>query len=54
MAEPLVGVVMGSDSDWSVMEDAVAALAEFEYIARSTTISAAGAGKLPRLSMTAP
>lgn len=25
-----VGVIMGSDSDWSVMEDAVIALAEFE------------------------
>lgn len=25
-----VGVIMGSDSDWSVMEDAVTALAEFE------------------------
>jgi 5-(carboxyamino)imidazole ribonucleotide mutase len=28
-AEPLVGVVMGSDSDWPVMEGAAAALAEF-------------------------
>lgn len=28
--EPRVGVIMGSDSDWSVMEDAVTALAEFE------------------------
>ena len=27
---PRVGVIMGSDSDWSVMEDAVTALAEFE------------------------
>ena len=26
---PLVAVVMGSDSDWSVMKDAAAALAEF-------------------------
>ena len=26
---PLVGVVMGSDSDWPTMEPAVAALAEF-------------------------
>src|ERR1700710_2778082 len=25
-----VGVIMGSDSDWTVMEDAVTALAEFE------------------------
>ena len=29
-AAPRVGVIMGSDSDWSVMEDAVLALAEFE------------------------
>lgn len=27
---PRVGVIMGSDSDWSVMEDAALALAEFE------------------------
>ena len=29
MPAPLVAVVMGSDSDWSVMADAVAALTEF-------------------------
>ena len=29
-ASPRVGVIMGSDSDWSVMEDAVTALAEFD------------------------
>ncbi|MHA6792883.1 5-(carboxyamino)imidazole ribonucleotide mutase [Pseudonocardia bannensis] len=29
-AGPLVGVIMGSDSDWPVMEAAAAALAEFE------------------------
>jgi 5-(carboxyamino)imidazole ribonucleotide mutase len=28
--EALVGVIMGSDSDWSVMQDAAEALAEFE------------------------
>ena len=28
--QPVVGVIMGSDSDWPVMEDAVLALAEFE------------------------
>jgi 5-(carboxyamino)imidazole ribonucleotide mutase len=28
--EPLVGVIMGSDSDWPVMEAAAQALAEFE------------------------
>ena len=27
---PRVGVIMGSDSDWSVMEAAVEALAEFD------------------------
>ena len=30
MPEPLVGVIMGSDSDWPVMEAAVHALADFE------------------------
>ena len=30
VASARVGVIMGSDSDWSVMEDAVTALAEFE------------------------
>ena len=29
MTNPLVGVVMGSDSDWSVMSDAAEALKEF-------------------------
>lgn len=29
MPEPLVAVVMGSDSDWSVMSEAAAALTEF-------------------------
>lgn len=29
MPEPLVAVVMGSDSDWSVMHEAAAVLAEF-------------------------
>lgn len=29
MANPVVGVVMGSDSDWSVMADAAALLKEF-------------------------
>jgi len=28
--KPRVGVIMGSDSDWSVMEDAAHALAEFD------------------------
>ncbi|HLU60670.1 MAG TPA: 5-(carboxyamino)imidazole ribonucleotide mutase [Pseudonocardia sp.] len=30
MAEPVVGVIMGSDSDWRVMQAAADALAEFE------------------------
>ena len=30
VASARVGVIMGSDSDWSVMEDAVTALVEFE------------------------
>ena len=30
VASARVGVIMGSDSDWTVMEDAVTALAEFE------------------------
>ncbi len=30
MADPLVGVIMGSDSDWPVMSGAVEALAEFD------------------------
>jgi len=29
VAQPIVGVVMGSDSDWSVMSDAAQALKEF-------------------------
>lgn len=29
MVQPIVGVVMGSDSDWSVMSDAAQALKEF-------------------------
>jgi 5-(carboxyamino)imidazole ribonucleotide mutase len=29
MANPIVGVVMGSDSDWNVMQDAVTVLKEF-------------------------
>ena len=30
MSAPRVGVIMGSDSDWTVMADAATALAEFE------------------------
>jgi 5-(carboxyamino)imidazole ribonucleotide mutase len=35
-----VGVIMGSDSDWSVMEDAVTALAEFDVPFEVGVISA--------------
>ena len=35
-----VAVIMGSDSDWSVMSDAAAALAEFEITAEVRVVSA--------------
>ena len=37
---PLVGVVMGSDSDWPTMEPAVAALAEFGISCEVGVVSA--------------
>ena len=37
---PLVGVVMGSDSDWPVMEEAAKALAEFEVPFEADVVSA--------------
>jgi 5-(carboxyamino)imidazole ribonucleotide mutase len=37
---PLVGVVMGSDSDWPVMKAAVDALAEFDVPAEADVVSA--------------
>ncbi|HEY4534809.1 MAG TPA: AIR carboxylase family protein, partial [Enteractinococcus sp.] len=37
---PRVGVVMGSDSDWPVMQDAAAALAEFEIPHEVRVVSA--------------
>ena len=40
MTEPLVAVVMGSDSDWSVMSAAAAALAEFEVPHEVQVVSA--------------
>jgi len=41
MAEtPRVGVIMGSDSDWAVMQDAAAALAEFGIPAEVRVVSA--------------
>ena len=38
--QPLIGVVMGSDSDWSVMSDAVQALKEFGIEAEVEVLSA--------------
>ena len=38
--QPLVGVVMGSDSDWSTMEAASAALAEFDVAHEVRVVSA--------------
>lgn len=38
--QPRVGVIMGSDSDWSVMQDAAAALAEFDVPAEVRVVSA--------------
>ena len=40
MSEPLVAVVMGSDSDWSVMSEAVAALKEFGVAVEVDVVSA--------------
>ncbi len=37
---PLVGLVMGSDSDWPVMKEAAAALAEFDIPYRAEVLSA--------------
>jgi len=38
--QPRVGVIMGSDSDWSVMQDAAEALAEFDVPAEVRVVSA--------------
>lgn len=38
--EPLVGIIMGSDSDWDVMQGAVAALEEFGISAKAEVVSA--------------
>lgn len=40
MSQPVVGVVMGSDSDWSVMSDAVQALKEFGIESEVEVLSA--------------
>jgi len=37
---PRVGIVMGSDSDWPVMQDAAAALAEFDVPHEADVVSA--------------
>ena len=39
-AQPIVAVVMGSDSDWTVMKDAAAALAEFDVPHEVEVVSA--------------
>ena len=38
--DPRVGVIMGSDSDWSVMQDAAQALAEFDIPTEVRVVSA--------------
>jgi 5-(carboxyamino)imidazole ribonucleotide mutase len=40
MTEPVVGVIMGSDSDWSVMSAAVDALREFDVPFEAHVVSA--------------
>jgi 5-(carboxyamino)imidazole ribonucleotide mutase len=40
MADPLVGIVMGSDSDWEVMQHAARRLQEFEVSYESRVVSA--------------
>jgi 5-(carboxyamino)imidazole ribonucleotide mutase len=40
MTEPLVGVIMGSDSDWSVMSGAADALREFDVPFEAHVVSA--------------
>nr|WP_233491314.1 5-(carboxyamino)imidazole ribonucleotide mutase [Blastococcus sp. TBT05-19] len=40
MAEPLVGIVMGSDSDWPMMEPAADALTEFGVSFEAHVVSA--------------
>jgi 5-(carboxyamino)imidazole ribonucleotide mutase len=40
MAQPLVGIVMGSDSDWSVMQFAAQQLTQFEVPHETRVVSA--------------
>lgn len=39
-SQPLVGIIMGSDSDWPVMEAAATALAEFDVPYEADVVSA--------------
>jgi 5-(carboxyamino)imidazole ribonucleotide mutase len=40
VSEPLVGLIMGSDSDWEVMQPAASALAEFDVPCEVQVVSA--------------
>ena len=40
MTDPLVGVIMGSDSDWTVLSDAAQALTEFDVPYEARVVSA--------------
>jgi 5-(carboxyamino)imidazole ribonucleotide mutase len=40
MAQPLVGIVMGSDSDWEVMQQAARRLSDFEVEYEARVVSA--------------
>jgi 5-(carboxyamino)imidazole ribonucleotide mutase len=40
MSGPLVGIVMGSDSDWDVMQHAAAQLADFAVVHETRVVSA--------------
>jgi 5-(carboxyamino)imidazole ribonucleotide mutase len=40
MAQPLVGIVMGSDSDWEVLQQAARRLAEFQVAYEARVVSA--------------
>lgn len=40
MSAPVIGIVMGSDSDWPVMEEAAKALDEFEVPYEVDVVSA--------------
>ena len=40
MTQPLVGIVMGSDSDWEVMQHAARRLAEFQVEHEARVVSA--------------